>query len=120
MTRKQVGLTLIAVVVLAALVFFLPRLFVRDADLRSCLASALNLPKDRAADFFINLPPVASRYPGTILATEKLFILNPADANDTFSRDWRHNVCRFLNLFHCVARPGTALNFMRVSAIVTR
>ena len=28
------------------------------------------------------LPPAASRYPGTILATEKLFILNPADAND--------------------------------------
>jgi hypothetical protein len=82
MTRKQVGLTLIAVVVLAALVFFLPRLFVPDADLRSSLASALNLPKDRAADFFINLPPAASRYPGTILATEKLFILNPADAND--------------------------------------
>ena len=43
---------------------------------------ALNLPKERAADFFINLPPAASRYPGTILATEQLFILKPADAND--------------------------------------
>jgi hypothetical protein len=83
MTRKQVGLTLIALVVLAALVFFLPRLFTRNADLRSSLATALNVPKDRAADFFINLPPAASRYPGTILATERLFILNPADANDS-------------------------------------
>ncbi|MGD0832692.1 MAG: hypothetical protein ABR907_17295 [Terracidiphilus sp.] len=83
MTRKQIGLTLIAMVVLAALVFFLPRLFTRNADLRSRLAAALNLPKDRAADFFINLPPAASRYPGTILATERLFILNPADANDS-------------------------------------
>ncbi|MBB6144338.1 hypothetical protein HNQ77_002290 [Silvibacterium bohemicum] len=82
MSRKQVGLTLAAVVVLAALVFFLPRLFTRHADLRTRLASALNLPKERAADFFINLPPAASRYPGTILATEQLFILNPADAND--------------------------------------
>ncbi|RSL18603.1 hypothetical protein EDE15_4193 [Edaphobacter aggregans] len=83
MTRKQVGLTLIAMVVLTALVFFLPGLFTRNADLRSSLAAALNLPKGRAADFFINLPPAASRYPGTILVTEKLFILNPADANDT-------------------------------------
>jgi hypothetical protein len=83
MTRKQVGLTLVAMVVLAALVFFLPRLFTRNADLRSSLAAALNLPKDRAADFFINLPPAASRYPGTILATERLFILNPADASDS-------------------------------------
>jgi hypothetical protein len=83
MTRKQVGLMLVAMVVLGALVFFLPRLFARNADLRSRLAAALNLPKDRAADFFINLPPAASRYPGTILATERLFILNPTDANDS-------------------------------------
>jgi hypothetical protein len=83
MTRKQVGLTLIAMVVLAALIFFLPRLFTRNTDLRSRLATALNRPKDRAANFFINLPPAASRYPGTILATERLFILNPADANDS-------------------------------------
>jgi hypothetical protein len=82
MTRKQIGLTLVAVVALAALVFLLPRLFTRNADLRSRLAAALNLPKGRAADFYINLPPAASRYPGTILATEQLFILNPADAND--------------------------------------
>jgi hypothetical protein len=82
MSRKQVGVTLAAVVVLAALVFLLPRLLIRHADLRTRLASALNLPKERAADFFINLPPAASRYPGTILATERLFILNPADAND--------------------------------------
>ena len=82
MSRKQVGLTLAAVVVLAALVFFLPRLFTRNTDLRTRLAAALNLPQERAADFFINLPPAASRYPGTILATERLFILNPADAND--------------------------------------
>ena len=82
MSRKQVGVTLAAVVVLAALVFLLPRLLTRHADLRTRLASALNLPKERAADFFINLPPAASRYPGTILATERLFILNPADAND--------------------------------------
>jgi hypothetical protein len=83
MTRKKVGLTLVAILVLTALVFFLPRLSTRNADLRSRLAAALNLPKDRAADFFINLPPAASRYPGTILATERLFILNPADANDS-------------------------------------
>ncbi len=76
MTRKQVGLTLLAMVALGALVFLLPRLFTRNADLRSRLEVALNLPKDRAADFFINLPPAASRYPGTILATEQLFILN--------------------------------------------
>jgi len=82
MSRKQVGLTLAAVVVLAALVFFLPRLFTRNADLRTRLAAALNLPKERASDFFINLPPAASRYPGTILATDQLLILNPADAND--------------------------------------
>jgi hypothetical protein len=82
MSRKQVGLTLAATVALAALVFFLPRLFTRNADLRTRLAVALNLPKERAADFFINLPPAASRYPGTILATEQLFILNPVDAND--------------------------------------
>jgi hypothetical protein len=82
MSRKQVGLTLAAAVVLAALVFLLPRLFTGHADLRTRLAASLNLPKERAADFFINVPPAASRYPGTILATEQLFILNPADAND--------------------------------------
>jgi hypothetical protein len=82
MSRKQVGLTLAAVVVLAALVFFLPRLFTGHTDLRTRLAAALNLPRERAADFFINLPPAASRYPGTILATEQLFVLNPADSND--------------------------------------
>jgi DNA invertase Pin-like site-specific DNA recombinase len=52
MTRKQVGLTLVAMVVLPSLVFLLPRMFTRNADLRSRLAAALNLPKDRAADFY--------------------------------------------------------------------
>src|ERR1700728_689542 len=83
MKRKQVVLTLGAMVVIAALVFIVPRLFTRNADLRSRLADALNLPKERAADFFINLPPAASRYPGTILATDQLFILNPVDASDS-------------------------------------
>lgn len=82
MTRKQVSLTVAALIALAALVFFLPRLFVRNADLRSRLAAALSLPKARAADFFLNLPPAVSRYPGTILATDQMFILNPVDAND--------------------------------------
>lgn len=82
MTRKQVSLTVAAMIGLAALVYLVPRLFVRNADLRSRLAAALNLPKARAADFFINLPPAASRYPGTILATDEMFILDGADAND--------------------------------------
>jgi len=56
MTRKQVGLTLVAMVVLAGLIFFLPRLFTRNADLRSRVAAPLNLPKDQAADFFITVP----------------------------------------------------------------
>jgi hypothetical protein len=82
MTRNNVSLTLAAMIALAALVFFLPRLFVRNADVRSHLATALNLPNARAADFFINLPPAVSRYPGTILATDQFFILNRADASD--------------------------------------
>ena len=62
MKRKQIALALAGAVTIAALVFVLPRLATRNADLRSRLAAALNLPNNRAAVFFINLPPAISRY----------------------------------------------------------
>lgn len=82
MTRKQVILTLAAIAALPALVFILARLLPRKADLRSSLAAALNLRHDSAAYFFINLPPAASRYPGTILAADQLFVLDSVGASD--------------------------------------
>jgi hypothetical protein len=83
MTRKQIAVTLSSMLVVGVVVFLLPRFFVRKGDLRSQLGAVLNLPKERVTDFFVNLPPATSRYPGTILATDRMFVLNPADANDS-------------------------------------
>ena len=82
MTRKQLFLGLAAAGGVAILVFLLSRFLVRNHDLRSALASALQVGEDRQQDFFINLPPAGSRLPGSILATNRLLVLDATDAGN--------------------------------------
>lgn len=79
--RAIIVLAILAVVVLLA-VFLLPRLLTRNHDLRSALASALQVSAERQKDFFINLPPADARFPGSILATSKFLVLDRSDANN--------------------------------------
>src|SRR5215469_4802744 len=56
-----------AALVAAGGAFVVIRLISPPKDLRGALAAALHVPKSRDADFFINLPPAGSRYPGAIV-----------------------------------------------------
>lgn len=77
MTRKVWAVLGIAAVLVAAAVLLLPRL--RTPSLRASLAEALNVPE---RDFFVNIPPAPSRYPGSVFATAQWLPLERVEAND--------------------------------------
>ncbi len=80
--RKRIAITgAVLAVLLLISVIVIPRLLTRNHELRAALASALQVSADRQQDFFLNLPPAQSRYPGSILATSKLLVLDASDAN---------------------------------------
>jgi hypothetical protein len=80
--RKRLVIVLAIVAVGLLAVYFVPRILTRNHDLRSALASALQVSAERQQDFFINLPPAQARFPGSILATSKLLVLDASDANN--------------------------------------
>lgn len=63
--------------------FVVVRAIAPPKDLRSALAAALHVPANREQDFFINLPPAGSRYPGAILVAPQMLVLEQSTANDT-------------------------------------
>jgi len=81
--RSQILLLAGAVIVISAAAISLPRFLARPKDIKSALANALHVPDERKNEFFINLPPANSRYPGPILAGNKLLVLQPSMANDS-------------------------------------
>jgi hypothetical protein len=81
-TRRSLLFVSVALVVAAA-AFVVVRLTAPPKDLRSTLASALHLPKDREQNFFVNLPPAGSRYPGAIMVVPQMLVLEPSTANET-------------------------------------
>jgi hypothetical protein len=73
-------ITVALVVLIAALL--LPRILVRHRSLVDALAEALQLPRDRRDFFFVNLPPAAARYPGSVLVIPQMLLLERSDEND--------------------------------------
>ena len=90
LSRKQIFWLAGIVIVLSCVAIFLPRFLAPPKDVKSALASALHVPKERKDDFFINLPPASSRYPGAILAGKKLLVLEPSTANDSGLLEGQH------------------------------
>jgi len=82
LSRRQILWLAGVVIVISAAAIVLPRFLARPKDIKSALADALHVPHERKDDFFINLPPADSRYPGAILAGNKLLVLQPSTAND--------------------------------------
>jgi len=66
-SRKQIMWLAAAVIVISVAAISLPKFLARPKDMKSALASALHVGSERKDDFFINLPPASSRYPGAIL-----------------------------------------------------
>jgi hypothetical protein len=70
MKRKK---SLATKILIAALVVFclgsVAYFLLRPRDIRTALASQLNVPKERRDFFFLNLPPRPNCYPGTVLST---------------------------------------------------
>jgi hypothetical protein len=89
-TRRQIVLLAAVVVAISAIAIILPRFLAKPRDIRSALAVALHIPKERIVDFFLNLPPASSRYPGAILVGKKLLVLEPSTANDTGFLEGQH------------------------------
>lgn len=90
LSRKQVMWLAAAVIVISVAAISLPKFLARPKDMKSALASALHVGNERKDDFFINLPPASSRYPGAILAGNKLLVLEPSTANDSGFLEGQH------------------------------
>lgn len=82
-TAKRSLLIVAAALLVAAGAFVIARLTAAPKDLRSALAAALHLPKERELNFFVNLPPAGSRYPGAILVAPQMLVLEPSTSSDT-------------------------------------
>jgi hypothetical protein len=82
-TAKRSLLIVSAALLVAAGAFVIVRLTAPPKDLRSALAAALRLPKERELNFFVNLPPAGSRYPGAILVAPQMLVLEPSTSSDT-------------------------------------
>lgn len=80
--RRKGFLVVLLALVVAVSAFVIVRLSRGPHDLKSALAAALRLPPEQAADFFVNLPPAASRYPGAVLVVPKMLVLEQSTAND--------------------------------------
>lgn len=104
MTKSTKRLLTIAMVALVAAVaaFVIIRLIAPPKDLRGALAAALDIPASRAQDFFVNLPPAGSRYPGAILIAPQMLVLEQSTANDTGVTEGGH--------FTMVASDSTVAN----------
>jgi hypothetical protein len=89
-TGKHSLLIVAAAVLVAATAFVIVRLATPSKDLRSALAAALHLPKDRAQNFFVNLPPAGSRYPGAVMVVPQMLILEPSTADATGIVEGQH------------------------------
>src|SRR5579863_2791112 len=68
---------------IALAAFVIVRFTAPPNDLRSALAAALHLPKAQAKDFFVNLPPAGSRYPGGILVVPRMLVLETSSGDDS-------------------------------------
>jgi hypothetical protein len=73
---------LTAALVTAIAAFVVVRVIAPPKDLRGALAAALHVPSSRDQDFFINLPPAGSRYPGAILVLPQMLVLEQSTANE--------------------------------------
>jgi hypothetical protein len=82
-TAKRSQLIVSAALLVAAGAFVIAHLTAPPKDLRSALAAALHLPKERELSFFVNLPPAGSRYPGAILVAPQMLVLEPSTSTDT-------------------------------------
>lgn len=89
-STKRLLTTLTAALVTAFAAFVIVRLISAPKDLRSALAAALHVPANRNQDFFINLPPAGSRYPGAILVAPQMLVLEQSSANDTGITEGTH------------------------------
>ena len=82
-TAKRSLLIVTVAVLVAATAFVIVRITTPSKDLRAALASALHLPKERGQNFFVNLPPAGSRYPGAIMVVPQMLVLEPSTADET-------------------------------------
>ena len=80
---KRSLIVAVAVLVGGSTAFLITHLIAPPKDLRGALAAALHVAKEREAEFFINLPPAASRYPGAILVVPQMLVLEQSTSNDT-------------------------------------
>lgn len=80
---KRSLIVAVAALMVGSTAFLITHLIAPPKDLRGALAAALHVPKEREAEFFINLPPAASRYPGAILVVPQMLVLEQSTANDT-------------------------------------
>ena len=80
---KRSLLVLASALLVAGSAFVIVRLTAPSKDLRAALATALHLPKERAQNFFVNLPPAGSRYPGAIMVVPQMLVLEPSTADET-------------------------------------
>jgi hypothetical protein len=82
-TTKRSLLVVASALPVAAAAFVIVRLIAPPKDLRAALAAALHLPKEREQNFFVNLPPAGSRYPGAIMVAPQMLILERSAADET-------------------------------------
>jgi len=80
-TTKRFLILATTAVAIGAAAFVIVRLTAPPKDLRSSLAGALHLPKERELEFFVNLPPAPSRYPGAILVAPQMLVLESSTAS---------------------------------------
>jgi len=82
-TTKRSLLFVAVALLVAGAAFVIVHLTAPSKDLRGALAAALHLPKEREQNFFVNLPPAGSRYPGAIMVVPQMLVLEPSTANET-------------------------------------
>lgn len=81
-SRRKILFVVSLALLVGVAAFVVVRLTRGPHDLKSALAAALHLPAERAADFFVNIPPAASRYPGAVIVAPKMLVLEESTAND--------------------------------------
>ena len=82
-TTKRSLLVVASALLVAGAAFVIVHLTAPKKDLRAALAAALHLPKEREQNFFVNLPPAGSRYPGAIMVVPQMLVLEPSTADET-------------------------------------
>jgi hypothetical protein len=82
-TTKRSLLVVATALLVAVGAFVIVRITAPPRDLRAALAAALHLPREREQNFFVNLPPAGSRYPGAIMVVPQMLVLEPSTADET-------------------------------------